>query len=189
MKNIHNIHYSIDRESEWVRMNPLQIVWIAYTVIYCIICMTRDSFDILSFHVKISNGVIVAMSAAALILTAVVLIFNRRYEVKLAVKQVCYAMTALNGCMIIYAIVSLTGEDKVLFRNPAVENILIGAVLILFMGFELFEICMSVRTGRKPAGRGEPAPAKEHFTTFSGVFTLLLTIIAFILFLLSIRAG
>lgn len=184
MKNIHNIHYIIDRESEWGQMNPLQVVWIAYTFIYCIICLRRDSFDFLSFHVKISNGAIVVMSAPALILTAAVLIFNRRYEVKSAVKQVCYAMTALNGCMIIYSIVGLTGKDKVLFQNPAVENILIGAVLILLMGFELFEICMSVRTNRKQAGRGEPAPAKEHFTTFSAVFSLLLTIIVFILFLL-----
>lgn len=184
-----NIHYSIDRESEWVRMNPLQVGWIAYTVVYCIICLRRDSLDFLPFHVKISNGAIIAMSAAALILTAVVLIFNRRYEVKSAVKQVCYAMSALNGCMIVYAAVGLTGGDKVLFRNTAVENILIGAVLILLMGFELYEICMSIRAGRKPAGRGEPAPAKEHLSTASGVFRLLLTIVVFILFLLLTRAA
>ena len=98
----------IDRDSmNSGRMNTLQLIWLAYTLTYCIIAGRRNTGALLSY-IYISDTVMIVMTAIALIFSVGVLIYNHKYESYPSVKKFGYFLAGCNAYGFILFLLRLT---------------------------------------------------------------------------------
>ena len=77
-------------DEERVKLNPFQLCYFIYTIIYLTFCFDRWK----SFGMVLDPHSFVILSVITLIFTAV-LLYNRKYEKRTACRAACYIIAAL----------------------------------------------------------------------------------------------
>ena len=91
---------SIETERVRLEMTWFQKIYVAYGLIYCLCC--RGAAIERYFNTTISLPVFVAMTAAAVVLTASVMIYNHRKKTKEVNVTCCNIIAAVSLGMAIY---------------------------------------------------------------------------------------
>ncbi len=78
-------------DEERVKLNPFQLCYFIYTAIYLTFCFDRWK----SFGMVLDPHSFVILSVIALIFTAAVLLYNRKYEKRAVCRAACYIIAAL----------------------------------------------------------------------------------------------
>ena len=83
-----------DEREQSARLNPFQLCYFIYTIAYVTFCLDRWK----TLGITLSGEGIALLSAAELIFTAAVLLYNRKCETRSACRIACYIIAAVALC-------------------------------------------------------------------------------------------